>query len=1309
MTNQPIPPKVEKEKNSATESTPKTGIEFLQGEMHQDIDKKLEEKETKEELSWLKNAVENKPLDKFEEEAKVLNEQYLTELEKKLSSTTEQEKYETFGDLCGIVAINVLLPLNKSGTLSADELKTKPPIEILQKLALDQSLTPEKRKLVLLLQATFKTDSTYGLDIDTQKLVWDKFIEKILTAGPYIDGAQRAMNGENPQTEADKKQESFYKKHPVATTIAVVAGAYGLYKIAKWIFGNDKKSDSKSPSENSGEKKMSWWKKIGLCILGFFGFGQILGIDTVKNLLKNLRLDIDNNKLLKVLPLAARGKFKEVFELLGNNAYNKLAKVFGWEKLKETTEKGMEWLEEKVNFTKFKTKTLDHLKKYAITAPEWLQKLSLSEIAATLGIDKVNSSTWINFAAAGGTAFLLYKYASVKNVAFAGLSLFLIEQGRGGQISSHVLDLTKQLTDTKNNFIKKLNEKYPGIEYAIPDFLENMKLEENIGNLFDWMKENPGEAMLILNGAWIFKGLLFKSAEKLAKVVVGYTAEHPIRSVFLAGAGFLAYKGRREILQDIVEMAYAKEGGLNSPVAQKTLSELYKYAKVDPKENPTLVEREAPSYLKDIFIDPARVLLHPGIVEEYKKGKFALGFDMLGRVFFTGATLTAPIMLSKLTWHSLSSAIKSIYMPSAEQSRLEAVAIGGAEILVLGSMAWKGTKAYGQLIEISAHSGSAFRKLLWSGIPLTKEWRFIWKSALSAPLVPLLKASYAKNIGVIESKLTEIEAAVNKENLNAAKDLAKKITKSDMFEDVTALRKKLNISSFSLDYFTRLDEIKQKLEALENAADTKNVNNMKAYLAEARKEIGPLKTWLSNTVTMCELLLKGKWKEAMDMMKVKAPAEPIMPKQAYKTPDIFKGKSNTELLTSHVTLKKEVSTLEKEIANLPEGEEKLQKLAKLKAAKAEFHQIDGFINKAGYKNISAEAAKVEKLAGPEKAKAVEELAEHMANTEKGFNARMAGEIEKITKMTDKKAQAAAAEAIQKEIDAFADTKLSSLKKLHELYYSVVKSGNAPKGLRTTVSKAVDNASETFSTRVIKGAKGRAKLVALMTVAMFATEHVMNKDKGQDVIDEIKSLGPEFFQLLLDVLPLTGTFSNFYSACSGKEIVTDRDVSSAKDRALNVVWGTVSLAGDVITVLTVVPSAGASIGGAAAARLTAIAAKGGRMAPIAARLLKMMPRIIEAADASGGFRNFAKRLKAPTKTIKALRKIEMVGMTAGTLMLAGEAVNAIYGCKTSQDTELPDFGPEIAGAETEEPPSIPQNNTDTASEIDVLSETSAAAA
>jgi len=146
------------------------------------------------------------------------------------------------------------------------------------------------------------------------------------------------------------------------------------------------------------------------------------------------------------------------------------------------------------------------------------------------------------------------------------------------------------------------------------------------------------------------------------------------------------------------------------------------------------------------------------------------------------------------------------------------------------------------------------------------------------------------------------------------------------------------------------------------------------------------------------------------------------------------------------------------------------------------------------------------------------------------------------------------------------------------------------------------------------------------------------------------------QLLLDVFPLTGTFSNYYSAVSGREIVTGRDVSGTWDRASNVVWGTVSLAGDTLTVLDAIPTAGASIYENIEIRLARLTRNGSKAA---AKLLKLWPKLAKIADRMGGWRRFAGKVAEyikmdPSKLAKGLRTVEKVGMVAGTVMVVGGA-------------------------------------------------------
>jgi hypothetical protein len=223
---------------------------------------------------------------------------------------------------------------------------------------------------------------------------------------------------------------------------------------------------------------------------------------------------------------------------------------------------------------------------------------------------------------------------------------------------------------------------------------------------------------------------------------------------------------------------------------------------------------------------------------------------------------------------------------------------------------------------------------------------------------------------------------------------------------------------------------------------------------------------------------------------------------------------------------------------------------------------------------------------------------------------------------------------------------------------------------------LEGTESSFTTKLAKGLKGRAKMMVLMSSLMFATDQLIHKnDVDRDFNQIMGELGPEFGQLLVDVLPFVGTASNYYSAFSGREIVTNRDVSGGWDRTSNVIWGTVGLAGDAVTVLGAVPSGGTSIAANALLRLTAIASKGGRMGKLAEKTIARWPKIIEIAERMGGWKNFTDKAfkfresANGAKVLKGLKSIEKVGMVSGTLMLGtGLYTNLRYGF-TDNETEL----------------------------------------
>ena len=173
---------------------------------------------------------------------------------------------------------------------------------------------------------------------------------------------------------------------------------------------------------------------------------------------------------------------------------------------------------------------------------------------------------------------------------------------------------------------------------------------------------------------------------------------------------------------------------------------------------------------------------------------------------------------------------------------------------------------------------------------------------------------------------------------------------------------------------------------------------------------------------------------------------------------------------------------------------------------------------------------------------------------------------------------------------------------------------------------------------------------------------------------MQELGPDLGQLLVDVLPGVGTVSNFWSALSGKEMVSGKDVSGLADRASNVAWGIVGAAGDALTILGSVPSGGTIVVANVLARITK-AAKGG--SKTAAKMIEMWPRFEKLAEKMGGFKNLADKMLKYTRENKSaigkgLRTTEKIGMATGSVLLVGGVgYHLFYKDAGAQEIEIPD--------------------------------------
>jgi len=893
MGNNPILPKAEKEKKAPDGQKLQAGVDAVKSDIQQDVDKKLEEKETKNEttkkLSWLKDAVDQNPIDKFKEEAKVLNDKYVTDIEKDLSSPNEEVKYKALGKLYGLIATFVIMPLNKSGVFTTEELKTKFQKDILEKLAGVQSLDSDKRKLVLLAQKTLVTDSSFGLDVETQKLIWDKFIEKTLMAGPYIDGAGKALNGENPTTEADKKQESLYKKHPGITLLLIAAGACTLYKAAEWIFGKNKKSDSGSSSEGG----MSWWKKTGLCLLGFFGLGQVLGMDAVKKVLKGTWFDVDNNKLLKGLSLAAHGEFKEVAKLFGKSVYDSIAKVFGWgtyeevvgkakEKAGEIIESSKEILNEieekfklseaKKKLKDFVTKNFPRASKQAEETIDLLTPENVLKWAKDNGVNK--DGLWDWFKGKGiESGSVVAAYILLINVLPKGIGgkvgvpaflyLFCLNSGQGGLLDKFGENVAEFMENLKNDVVGLVTPFDSKIGSPLSSILKDLNFVDLQEHLFSYMNENPATATAIGSGVWLTKGYIWSIVKYITafslKAVLEtgkFAKNHPIA----AGTGLvLTWGHRRELVDKFTGLAFRTESKEKEEFKQKLLKA------IGADGHQPASEKIATNAADTIVLDPLKEAYNriPKIAEDLKSGKYLLAFGHGGALTLIEATTFTPVIafgrFTAKEAQDIYTKLTDIYHGKDGDYLGIAAHVGG--VAVGSKLAWESYKAAKEVtgfVTWGSKAGNAFKTML----PFSKQNIYVIKTAIEQGVkdIPVLnRIPYLKNIqGVF--KWWQVDRNVNR----ITKEIDKLIAAGD-YEKAAGLSGEFdNFLSGQIDIFNRTSPSVWKRFSLRYSKDWEIV---KARLTQIKPSSTDLSKKLHELANETDSIKQVSLKKEVDKLR----------------------------------------------------------------------------------------------------------------------------------------------------------------------------------------------------------------------------------------------------------------------------------------------------------------------------------------------------------------------------------------------------------------------------------------------------------
>ncbi len=1011
---------------------------------------------------------------------------------------------------------------------------------------------------------------------------------------------------------------------------------------------------------------------------------------------------------VKGIGLLLLKKQKDGVISMGKEAWEAAAPVLGLpplekvqEKLagvKEEIEKGYEWLDEKCHFGEVKARMEKYFEEHHIAMPEWMKKLNLSEMAKDLGISEADPKTWAEFAVAGGAALMIYKWAGKKALLVnAAAYLFIVREGKasfGGQL---LMALSHDFDEAKKKFFAKWR-KNSDVAGLLDYFLEDFSLEKHIESSLDWIGEHPAESMVAMNGMWILRGVIVKGVKMAGKSALGvskYAITNPGKMAVITAGVAALYAGRREFIQDFVDITYDDPKSKEATEMRENLDNMLS---VDRTKGEGVAEKQSHDFLKSLLEDPIKALNLASTIEAFQKGVFALGFDLGGKVVLLIKGLNVPIQLAGLTKEAFKS-LPLIYASDYEGNRLATTTTVGAELIVLGSLTYMTSKeslaATKTIFDMNDKGALAVGKVFKSLIPGTKEWRFVFKSMITAPLIPIMKNMQGAHIGKIESEMKKLSAEIAAESPDFKKiqKMATELGDHHMFKDYEKIKETLSGTRFGYEFAKKFGDVKRTIRSIEEAAkkqDVTEIQNMKNLVRDIEENTAKFQSGVSRLIERWELLKEGKVSAAFAKRSptedaelaakesAEAPYKPLSSQETFRKAD---GSYKTE-----AELRAEKAALEREAAAL-DATNPIKK-AKQKTVMA----IEAFLDPSKVDHMGgATAAEIRALDSASKASRLEDLALRMEAAEKGVQEKFLQEVNTVVKSARTRGISLADPAVKsqlealqaKYIDPLAHQKGATLKLITEEYKALPKALRTP-AMKRQIKNILEATDGTMTTRLVKSAKGRMKLMAVMAGLMFATDALIHKDDPErELITMMQELGPDLGQLIVDVIPGVGTVSNFYAAIAGKESVSGKDVSGASDRASNVAWGVVGLAGDILTVLGSVPSAGTSVAGNVFLRLTK-AAKGG--SKTAVKLIEMWPRFEKLAEKMGGFKKLAEKILKYThenKSVigKGLRTTERVSMAAGTALLAGGVGYHLYFKDSgTPEIEVPDDLDEVSVAQ-----------------------------
>lgn len=179
---------------------------------------------------------------------------------------------------------------------------------------------------------------------------------------------------------------------------------------------------------------------------------------------------------------------------------------------------------------------------------------------------------------------------------------------------------------------------------------------------------------------------------------------------------------------------------------------------------------------------------------------------------------------------------------------------------------------------------------------------------------------------------------------------------------------------------------------------------------------------------------------------------------------------------------------------------------------------------------------------------------------------------------------------------------------------------------------------------------------------FAGNIVLGALGGELLHDDKTSRTKAYAQAGLGLVPLAGTYLDFYSAWNGEEQITKRKLDTS-DRAISAVFGVVGLASDILTVVGGVGLLG---------KAGIVAVKAGTGFARGAKAAKVV-RALEAARSAAEGGKVLRRVELLDK----VRKVRNVGFAIGLGMALGQAAEMVF----TQEAELgfsEDFKKQIIG-------------------------------